>query len=331
MVGAEVEQARARLQLSYAKRGLATALVSGILWGLDGVLLGLAVARTPFISGRHLFTGPLVGSALHDGLAGVYLLAYNLATGRWRELGRSLATRPGQLVCLAALFGGPLAMSGYLLGISFAGAAYAMGISALYPVVGALMAQLVLKERITARAWLGIIACVAGAILIGYVRPEGSHPHFYLGIGLALLSAVGWGIEGVISTFGMDMVDPAVAINLRESASCAIFLVALLPLVGGWAVLARVPANAPVVGILAAAALVGAASYLLWYLAFSMCGVARTMSLNITYALGGLLLSWAIGEVRLSANLALGALVVTVGAALVVANPRELVRLRGRQ
>ena len=45
---------------------------------------------------------------------------------------------------------------------------------------------------------------MVGSIVLGYTPPEsGANPHFYLGIGLALVAALGWGIEGVIATFGM--------------------------------------------------------------------------------------------------------------------------------
>lgn len=326
------QEAREALELSYAKKGLLTALASGVLWGLDGVLLGLALAMAPFTAGATIYTAPLVGAALHDGFAGFYLLIYNVATGRWRELLRTLRTRPGMMVCLAAVFGGPLAMGGYLLGIQFAGPAYAMGISALYPVVGAILAQIFLKEKITRRVWLGIAACVIGAIVIGYVPPEGdSHPYFYLGLGLALFAALGWGIEGVLSTFGMEMVDSDVAINLREATSCVVSLVAILPLIGGLVMFGEALLTPASLGVLAIAALVGAVSYLFWYRAFSMCGVSRTMSLNITYSLWGIVFSYFFTDIAITPNLVVGALIITLGSILVVANPKEIVNLREKE
>ena len=283
----------------------------------------------PFTGGTSIYAGGLVGGVLHDGFAGLWLLIYNIMTGRSKEVFRSLNTWPGKLVCIAAVFGGPLAMGGYLLGIKFAGAAYAMGISALYPVVGAVLAQIVLKERITPRVWIGILACVIGAFIMGYAPPEGdAMPNFYLGLGCAAVAAFGWGVEGVLSTYGMDMVDPAVAINLREATSSIVSIVFVLPFVAGLPMLIEAFSHFDSLWLLAIAGLVGGASYLCWYRGFSMCGVGRTMALNITYAIWGLVFSYFMTDVELTANLVVGALVITAGAILIVANPKEILNLR---
>jgi hypothetical protein len=97
-------------ELGFVKRGLATALGSGMLWGLDGVILGIALAMAPFTAGATMYAAPLAGSALHDGFAGLWLAIYNLFTGRWKDIGRSLKTFPGFIVCVAALLGGPIGL-----------------------------------------------------------------------------------------------------------------------------------------------------------------------------------------------------------------------------
>lgn len=325
-------EAGTRLKLAYAKKGLTLAAVSGLCWGLGGVLLSLGLERAPFNSGATIYSGVLVGGALNDGLGAIYLLLFNVVTGRRRELFRTLKTRPGRLVCLAALFGGPLAMGGYLMGIRLAGPCYAMGISALYPVFGSLLAVAVLKERITPRGWLGIVCCVTGAIIMGYVAPTGNgYPHFHLGVGLALLAALGWGVEGVISTCGMEMVDPAVAITIRQATSSIISLIAVFPLIAGFPLLATALATFASLGILAGAALVGAVSYLCWYRAFGMCGVGRTMALNMTYFIWGIIFARIFTDVRITTNLLAGAAVIALGSILVVATPGEIVSLRESQ
>jgi drug/metabolite transporter (DMT)-like permease len=316
------------MELAYAKKGLMWALVSGIGWGLGGVLLGLAMAMAPFTAGATIYTGPLVASAMNDGFGGIYLFIYNVYTGRWKDVFRTLKTWPGMLVCIAAVFGGPIAMGGYLMGIELAGPAYAMGISALYPVVGAFLAVIVLKEKITPRVWFGIIFSVIGAIVMSYVPPSGSHPHFYLGLGLALLAALGWGIEGVLSTYGMEMVDPSVAINLRQATSSVVSLVAVLPLIGGLMLFGKALLTFNSLWIVAAAALVGAISYWSWYKAFSMCGVGRTMALNITYSIWGIVFTYFFTKTEITTNLVVGAIIITLGSILVVSNPSEIVKLR---
>ena len=325
------QAARSNLELRYAKKGLMWALISGMGWGLGGVLIGMALGMAPFTTGATIYTGALVAGAMNDGLGGIYLFGYNVYTGRWREIFRTLKTWPGALVCIAAVFGGPIAMGGYLMGIELAGPAYAMGISALYPVVGALLAMIVLKEKISRRVWIGIACSVAGAIIMSYTPPSGDHPHFYLGLGLALLAALGWGVEGVLSTYGMEMVDPSVAINLRQATSSVVSMVAVLPLVGGFVMFGKALQTFSSLWILAAAALVGAISYWSWYRAFSMCGVARTMALNITYSIWGIVFTYFFTTTEITASLVVGAVIITLGSILVVSNPSEIIKLRNEE
>lgn len=318
-----------RKELSHAKKGLLWGVLSGMTWGLDGVILGIATAMAPFTGGASLYAGPLAGAALHDGFAGLWLFIYNLLTGKWKEYIRTLATKPGLMVCLAALFGGPIAMSGYLLGINMAGAAYCLAITALYPAVGAIMGVLILKERITARVWLGILLCIVGAIIVSYTPPEGNYPNFYLGIALSLLATFGWGMEGVISTFGMDMVDPDIAIGIREATSFVVYLVAVLPLAAGLVIFGKAFASVAI-WYLILAGFFGGLSYLAWYRALNMTGVGRAMALNITYALWAIFFGWLLTDLKVTPMLLGGALVITLGTILVVANPKELLNLRSK-
>lgn len=298
--------------------GLAWGLFSGVTWGLTGVVLGLALLRAPFAGGGVALAAPLAAAAMHDGLAALWLFLFNLFAGRRGEFGRVLASGPGRAVCLAAVFGGPVGMSGYLLAIRYAGAAYAIPVTALYPAVASVLAVFFLKERITARVWCGIALCVAGAAVIGYSPPAGgAFPRFYLGIAFALLATLGWGAEGVLSASAMKKIDPAVAVNIREAVSFVVYLVAVLPLAGALGVFRDV-FGAESFRILLLAGFLGGLSFLSWYRGLSMAGVGRAMSLNVTYALWGVVFGAIFTDVDLTVSLVIGAVVITAGALLVV-------------
>ncbi|SDE65697.1 DMT family transporter [Sporomusa acidovorans] len=324
---AQLQELQAKNELSHAKTGLLWGIISGATWGLDGVVLGLALAMAPFTGGTSLYAAPLAGAALHDGFAGFYLFFFNLFTGRWKEYLRTLRTKPGMIVCLGALFGGPIGMSGYLLGINMAGASYALSITAMYPAIGAILAFFVLKEKIQPRVWLGIVLCIAGAIIVSYVPPEGDFPNFYFGLALALLATIGWGSEGVLSAFGMDMVDPAIAIGIREAVSFVIYFIAVLPLAAGMIIFWDAFLE-QAIWYIALAGLLGGVSYLAWYRAINMTGVARAMAFNISYALWAVFFGWLLTDLTITPTLLGGAAIITVGTILVTANPKELVKLR---
>ncbi|MEI3477956.1 MAG: DMT family transporter [Bilophila sp.] len=140
---------RERQEVRFAKKGLALALFSGMIWSLDGLALGKGLAERPFDAPALWLFAPLLAAGLHDFFAACLCLAVNCAQGRGREIVRTLFSKPGRLCILGALLGSPLGMGGFLMGLSLAGPAYVLPITSLYPAIAALLALVFLKERIS--------------------------------------------------------------------------------------------------------------------------------------------------------------------------------------
>ncbi len=314
--------------LVFAKRGVFWALGSGITWGASGVFLSLVFTMAPFVDSPFWLLAPLTASGMHDLIACCWMLVFNWKTGRIREIGRTFFTKPGVFVCLGALCGGPMGMGGYLVALKFSGPAYVMPITSLYPVVASLLAMIFLKEKIRPRAWLGLLLCISGVFILSYTPPdEGVNPYFYWGLGAALLATFGWGAEGVLATYGMDLLDPSVALNIYQIVSASLYLFILLPVFGGWIVLTK--AFTSISGLLLiGVAFLGASSYLMWYRALNMTGVCRAMAMNITYALWGILFSAIFTDTEITQSLLWGAFMITGGMLFVVGNPKDMINLR---
>lgn len=317
---------------SYAIRGIRSGLFAGATWGLEGVLMGMVFGLAPFNSNMNLFAAPLAGACLHDGFATLWLFVHNLIQGKWRDYMRTLKTKPGKMILAAAVLGGPVGMSGNLLAIYYSGASYTAAITSSYPAIGAVLGVFFLKERISARVWTGIILAVVGSVVVGFVPPEGpGYPHFYLGIGFAAFAAVGWALEGVISTYGMDLVDSDIAIGIREAASFLIYTIAVLPFFGleGYRIIYEsiiTKSGWYVAGI----AIVGGASFLSWYRSMNMTGVSRAMGLNVTFAIWSVIFGGLINHLKITPNLILGALIIFFGTILTIGNPKDMANLRKR-
>lgn len=319
-------------ELSFAKKGIGWGLLAGFGWGLDGILMAMALGMAPFSTGVSPFTAPLVAAALHDGSAALWLFLKNVADGRWRDYLRTLRTAPAKYIILASLLGGPIGMSCNLLGIYFAGASYTAAITAAYPAIGALLGAVVLKEKITRRVWLGICLAILGSFIVGYVPPEGDQfPHFYLGIGLACVAAIGWALEGVLSTYGMDLVDSDIAIGLRQTVSFLLYLCLVLPLAGSPAFeMLFASLSTPAFWFIACIGLIGGTSYLSWYRAMNMTGVARAMGLNVTYALWSVFFGWLLNGLQLTPSLLTGVVILFIGTVITIGNPKQLANLRSK-
>ncbi len=322
--------------LAYARRGIFLAILSGIIFSLNGIAVEKGKSFSPFSNLEMAFLIPFICGGVHDFFAGCIITVKNAAEGRLPELGRSLVSRPGRSVILGAMLGATFGMGGYMTALQLAGPAYVLPITSLYPAVASVLAVFVLKERIRPLAWIGLAFCVVGAIVIGYESPSSSAGnYFYIGLLFAALAAVGWGAEGVCATSGMDFIDPIVALNIYYIVSTILFWGIFIPSVsffvlpqaGGidalWAFF-----GSSGLKFIALAGTLGAVSYACWYKAMAMTGVSRAMAINISYALWGIVFSALFTEVHITVSLIIGAIVIFAGMVLVIGNPKDILNLR---
>ncbi|HIY91678.1 DMT family transporter [Companilactobacillus sp. HBUAS56275] len=307
--------------------GLVNGAISGLTYGVYSTLVMVASGYDPLVSAAGFLAAPFVCSGLNDFIAGLWLLIYNAKKGRLKELGRTLKTKPGKMLVIGFLLGGPIANGAYLVGLAMAGA-YAIPISATCSLFGALFAWMFLKQKPTKRVVLGMVLCVLGAIIINFVKPEGA-PNFTLGIICALIAAVCWGLEGVFSSFGGAMIDTDVAVNLRELISGLVVLILMVPAVGALKLLGgTISAGIPLIW-LAVAGLSAAVSFVTWYKANATVGCAIGMSLNVTYAFWGVLFCVLFLGQTLTPTIVIGSIVIVLGAIIVTMNPLDLFKKGG--
>lgn len=331
-----IQDALLQKNIKYAKKGISIGAIAGMLWGLGGVIIALAFSKEPFNSFSHLslYIVPLVGACVTDLISGTSTFLINIYNGKAKEYLRVIRTKPGKFIMLASVFGGPIAMSGYYVGLYLAGPFYAMAVTAVYPAVGAILSRIFLKEKISKNAWFGILLCIVGAIVVSYVAPTGdAYPNFYIGILACLLATIGWGLEGVLCAYGMDLVDPDLAIGIRWFTSFTLYFVAVLPFVAGIGVagyeLFMKSLASPTIILLIAGALVNAISYFWYYSSINMSGVSRALALMITYALWGVIFGWIFtGSATVTINIIVGAVIIVIGALLVAGKPSELIKIR---
>ena len=266
-------------------------LFSGILWGLDTVVLGIALSMAPFIDTPEAIAFAAVASSfLHDAACAIWLAIYMGIRGRLKDTLAALKTRSGLVVIAGALLGGPIGMTGYVIAINNIGAAYTAIISAFYPALGAFLSYVLLKEKMSAKQIASLIVALFGVMAMGYISAGDSEMgNTTIGLVGAILAVIGWGSEAVLCAWGMkdDAVDNETAPQIRETASALVYGIAVLPLFGAWGFTAHAIPNFAT-GIVALSALAGTASYLFYYKGISVIGAAKAMALNISYS------AWAV-------------------------------------
>ena len=306
------------------RKGYATGILSGMTWGLDTVLIGVAIAMTPFVENPVLLIGgTVICSMLHDVFAALWMLVIMGYKGRLKDLMPAIKSKDGLFCVLGALFGGPLAMTFYMLAIAKGGAALTAIVTACYPLLGSAMAMVILKEKVRLRGWLGLLICILGIIYIGYTPGSEADVNVIGGIMLATVAAIGWATEGVVCGYGMKdgNVDPQLALLIRELTSGIVYLLIVAPLmVGGY--------REMVIGTMAVfsdticwltllfTALIGMSSFFCWYTAIDLIGAAKALCLNVTYSFWAVVFTFFLVGTVLSINIIVGSFMVVGGVAV---------------
>ena len=302
---------------------------SGALWGLDTVILAIALALNPFATDAH---ASLVSAALHDAVCALILLIFMAMRGRLKDTWRAIHTRSGRAVMVAALLGGPIGMSGYLLAIDQIGAGYTAIISTFYPALGTALAVLVLKERMRPRQVIALAVAIGAIIATSYTSTSVSGSALWGVLG-ALAAVVGWGCEAVILAWGMrdDAVDNETALQIRETTSGLTYLVLVVPLGGALSSTGQALTSPGAMGLVALAAAAGTASYLFYYKAIDLLGAARAMALNISYSAWAVLFAFLLQSIVPAPVQIVLCVVILIGTVLAATeNWRELTSFKSQ-
>lgn len=263
---------------------------AALTWALDTVILGIALANPAFAATpQAIALAAFTSTFLHDASSAVFSFAHMGFRRKLGETWRKLRSKSGLVIVGAALIGGPVGMTGYVLAINNIGPAYTAAISAFFPAYGAALATVVLRERMRPYQWAGLAACLAAVAVLGWTPVDGVPGSWAMGIAGALVCVLGWGTEAVVIDWGLRnaSVDDECAMQIRQTTSALTYALVILPLLGGWpsAVAVLTSSAMPVIAL---AALSGTASYLFYYKAIAALGASRAMALNITYS------AWAI-------------------------------------
>lgn len=267
-------------------------IIAGITWALETVILGIALGMTPFLSTQQaVFLAPFVSTFLHDACSAVWSACYNGVKGNLGNVWKAFKTRSGKWVVIAAVIGGPVGMTGYVMAVNYMGASIGAVASAIFPAIGSILAYIFLKEKMKWYQWVFLFFTLLGVYGLSY-SPNLDIQNFWLGLLGAMMCAFGWGIEAVI--LAKSLKDPEVtdeyALQIRQTTSAIVYGAIILPVLKGWGFTASLfsAGTGWLLPTIAIAALFATVSYLFYYKAIADIGASKAMALNVTYS------AWAI-------------------------------------
>lgn len=266
-------------------------VIAGITWAVETIVLGIALAMSPFITTEQaVILAPFASTFLHDAFSAIWSLLYNGVRGNLPSVMKALKTKSGKYVALAAVIGGPVGMTGYVLSVANMGASIGAVASAVFPAIGAVLAYFFLKEKMNWYRWVFLILSLLGVYGLSY-SPELNITNFWLGFAGTLMCAFGWGIEAVIIAKCVqdDAVTDEIALQIRQTTSALVYGIIILPVMKGWGfTVSLFHETGWLIPTIAVAALFATLSYLFYYKAISQIGASKAMALNITYS------AWAV-------------------------------------
>ncbi|MGY4677040.1 DMT family transporter [Pasteurella sp. P03HT] len=297
-------------------KGYLAGIFSGLLWGIAGILYEILNTTYPFTTSLAIVLCLLFiiesTAFIFCGISHYKLKSLSII--KFKNKGTILGV-------LAGIIGGPIGMLCYLQAIQYIGVGYAAPISSVYPVFGAILAVLFLKDSMTKTGVIGLSLAIGCTILLGI---DANNAQFsLLGIALAVVCALSWGSEIVISSYVMQSIPSSVAYFLRQLGSSIGYLILLLSF--DVAFLDFLPSfkNTHFLTLIIFIILSSMMSYFLYYRAIYLIKPIRAMMLNITYGFWIILIGLVVNDTDVNFVSMLLVLGVILGAGLTLKEHKE--------
>ena len=284
-----------------------------------------------------------LAAALNDVMSGIWSVLVCAKNHQLGDFVKTMGTKPGRIMMLCALVGGPVATIAYIVALNTATAAGNPGvivpIAALNCAIGAVLGRVFFKQELNAHKIVGILICLLAAAIIGGTSFAAMGPEALVGCLFAFIAAFGWGFEGCVAGFGTILIDYRIGIAIRQVTSGVLELFVFFPIlavIGGGAgsvgQLMGTAFTSPVLLIFMISGFFAMPAFSFWYKGNSMCGAALGMACNGMYAFWGPFFIWVImGVLNLGGMSAdfpplepiqwVGALIMVVGIFCIAVRP----------
>ncbi len=351
-VDSELLNAKNNLASSFFKRGIIIGLISGLFYGLYSAFITLGMStgiwaewygpNTVLSAFAITYLLGALGAAINDTLSAVWAVIIAAIKGKLGDFFRTVKTRPGGMIAVAAVAGGPVAATAYVISLQLAGS-IVIPITALCPAIASILARILYKQKLTPRTIIGILICFSASLMIASTGFGGEAPDgLVLGMIVAFVAALGWGIEGCVAGYATCMVDYEIGITIRQITSGLANLIILVPIFaimsGGGLGLsfdlftAAVTDGSAMIWFVISGFL-SVYCFNLWYKGNSMCGTALGMACNATYSFFSPLCTWIILGIivgqdgwSLAPIAWIAAIVMSFGILVMAVNPLDLFR-----
>lgn len=286
------------------KSGISFGLFSGLFWGL-----GLTISAYIF----SLYNvSPFVVAFVHDFIS-IFILAAILLI-KYKKIDFKIFTNIRNIsVIIGALLAGPIGMQCNLYAVKYIGGGLTSSITAVYPAVSVILAIVFLKHKVSKKTIVGIAFIIAGIFAQSYTSEQVNS--FYIGFLFALICAVAWGSESVLSSYAMsNNLTEIETLLIRQVTSFLAYLVIVL--FNGFSV--SEVADIKLGGLIFIFVLSNMVSYIAYYMSINRLKPAKATGLNVSYVVWTVVFSAIFLGIGLSALVIVTSLIIMLGVYIII-------------
>lgn len=286
------------------KSGISFGLFSGLFWGL-----GLTISAYIF----SLYNvSPFVVAFVHDFIS-IFILAAILLI-KYKKIDFKIFTNIRNIsVIIGALLAGPIGMQCNLYAVKYIGGGLTSSITAVYPAVSVILAIVFLKHKVSKKTIVGIALIIAGIFAQSYTSEQVNS--FYIGFLFALICAVAWGSESVLSSYAMsNHLTEIETLLIRQVTSFLAYLVIVL--FNGFSV--SEVADIKLGGLIFIFVLSNMVSYIAYYMSINRLKPAKATGLNVSYVVWTVVFSAIFLGIGLSALVIVTSLIIMLGVYIII-------------
>lgn len=286
------------------KSGISFGLFSGLFWGL-----GLTISAYIF----SLYNvSPFVVAFVHDFIS-IFILAAILLI-KYKKIDFKIFTNIRNIsVIIGALLAGPIGMQCNLYAVKYIGGGLTSSITAVYPAVSVILAIVFLKHKVSKKTIVGIALIIAGIFAQSYTSEQVNS--FYIGFLFALICAVAWGSESVLSSYAMsNNLTEIETLLIRQVTSFLAYLIIVL--FNGFSV--SEVADIKLGGLIFIFVLSNMVSYIAYYMSINRLKPAKATGLNVSYVVWTVVFSAIFLGIGLSALVIVTSLIIMLGVYIII-------------
>ena len=286
------------------KSGISFGLFSGLFWGL-----GLTISSYIF----SLYNiSPFVVAVVHD-LISIFILASILLI-KYKKIDFKIFTNIRNVsVIIGALLAGPIGMQCNLYAVKYIGSGLTSSITAIYPAVSVILAVIFLRHKVSTKTIVGIALIITGIFIQSYKSEQVNS--FYIGFLFALICAVAWGSESVLSSYAMsNHLTEIETLLIRQVTSFLAYLVIVM--FNGFTI--GEVADIKLGGVIFFFVLSNMVSYIMYYIAINRLQPAKATGLNVSYVVWTVIFSAIFLGIGLSFQVIITSLIIIFGVYIII-------------